>query len=695
MGYLARVSIKAKLLIIIGCAFMGFAVFSLSAFSTMNRLRVFGPEYQRLMNEKDLLADTIPPYGYIQEAMLDVFLVTEGSLGLKEFEAKIAQIDLDHRTCCDRWRKILPGDSVRKAFIEGAEPPARDFFRCVGQQLLPLLHQGDLASAKKLIDKNGTLTRSYVEHARHMDEAVSGTQAKLANIENQLVSLTKSRTYFLYTVLFAMTLAVGGVSAWTFRSIAAQESANLEHVAKSNAISNTMCFVEFTPNGEIAAVNENFAKLMGYAEADLRGKHHFMLMAKDGLLSNEHRQFWEKLAGGESIIAEVARYDSRGNLRYLQASYNPILDKNGKVVKIVKYAYDITSQVVQREELQSKSRLLVEVVEAASHGDLTKPITISGSDALGRVGEGLHTFVSQLTKNLRNISDNATALASASEELGAVSTQMSSNAHETSSQANVVSAASEQVSQNVQTVSMGVEELNSAIREIAKNAADAARISQEAVSVASATNVTVQKLGDSSAEIGKVIKVINSIAEQTNLLALNATIEAARAGEAGKGFAVVANEVKELAKETAKATEDISRKIEAIQSDALGAVEAIKQIGDVIHHVNDISSTIASAVEEQTATAKEMGRNVMEASAGTQEIAKNIASVASVSMDTSDGASSVQQASCELSRMANELQSLVANFKIDASSATKIPTPKIQPSASHVFASSLPSFSLN
>lgn len=262
---------------------------------------------------------------------------------------------------------------------------------------------------------------------------------------------------------------------------------------------------------------------------------------------------------------------------------------------------------------------------------------------------------------IKQLADNSVTLGSSAEELSAVSTQMSANAQETSVQANVVSAAAEQVSKNVHTVSTGVEEMNSAIREIAKNACDSARVAQQAVSAAQTANNCVSKLDVSSVEIGNVLKVITSIAEQTNLLALNATIEAARAGEAGKGFAVVANEVKELAKETAKATEDISRKIEAIQSGTRGAVESIRQITDVIAQINDIANTIASAVEEQTATANEMSRNVGEAAKGTAEIAQNITSVAQAAENTMQGANNSQQASGELARMAAELQQLGAS----------------------------------
>jgi len=266
----------------------------------------------------------------------------------------------------------------------------------------------------------------------------------------------------------------------------------------------------------------------------------------------------------------------------------------------------------------------------------------------------------RMQKVISHITENAQTLAGASEELTATAQQMAGNAEETSAQANVVSSASEEVSKNVQTVATGTEELNASIREIAQNATEAARVTTEAVAMADSTNKTMTQLEASSTEIGNVIKVITSIAEQTNLLALNATIEAARAGEAGKGFAVVANEVKELANQTGKATEDISNRISAIQGDTKSAISAIGEISDVITKINDISNTIASAVEEQTATANEMSRSVEDASRGTVEIANNIAGVAQAAESTTQGASDSQSAAAELARMAAELQQVVA-----------------------------------
>jgi methyl-accepting chemotaxis protein len=279
-----------------------------------------------------------------------------------------------------------------------------------------------------------------------------------------------------------------------------------------------------------------------------------------------------------------------------------------------------------------------------------------------KIIEGVNQTLDAIVAPLKTTGENAYSLASSSEELTAVSQVMASSAEETAVQANVVSAASEQVSRNLSSVATASEEMQASIREISKNANDSARVAKNAVGVAQSTNETMRKLGESSLEIGNVIKVITSIAQQTNLLALNATIEAARAGEAGKGFAVVANEVKELAKQTAKATEEISQKIEGMQGVTKGAVTAIEEIGAIIDQINDISNSIASAVEEQTVTTNEIGRSVTEAAQGVNDISKNIAGVASSAKNTTQGANDTKSASLELSQMAARLQSSVAKF---------------------------------
>jgi methyl-accepting chemotaxis protein len=306
------------------------------------------------------------------------------------------------------------------------------------------------------------------------------------------------------------------------------------------------------------------------------------------------------------------------------------------------------------------------VLEELAEGNLQPRLTIESKDEMGQLGEKLNQALDSLQSLLQSIGYNAQVLASSAEELTAVNHQMRDNLEGTSSQATVVSAAAEQVSSNVHTVAAGSEEMTASIKEIARNVTDANRISTEAVEAARTTNQLVMRLGESSQEIGQVIKVITSIAEQTNLLALNATIEAARAGEMGKGFAVVANEVKELAKETAKATEEIGRKVGGIQSDTVEAVSAIKRINEVIGQISDIQTAIAGAVEEQSVTTNEIGRNIMEAARGSSEIASNIHGVATATQTLSSGANDSQLAARELSRMAQELQSLISQFRYES-----------------------------
>ena len=389
------------------------------------------------------------------------------------------------------------------------------------------------------------------------------------------------------------------------------DAQNAENAACWAAIRNSQAVISFDMQGAILSANDHFLSLMGYTLDEIKGKHHSLFVDEAHRSSSDYHEFWAKLNRGEYQTAEYKRIGKGGKEVWIHASYNPIVDLNGKPFKVVKCATDVTQKV----------------------------------------------------KTSLEVTDISQFLASAAEELTATSQQMSANAEETSAQANVVSAASEQVNKNLQTVSAGTEEMGASIRDIAKNATEAAKIATSAVKLAERTNHTVSKLGDSSTEIGKVIEVITSIAQQTNLLALNATIEAARAGEAGKGFAVVANEVKELAKETAKATEDISRKIELIQTDTKGAVDAIASITAVINEVNSISSTIAAAVEEQNATTNEMARNLSEAAHGSGEIVHNIAGVAEAAQNTTRGAQDTQKAAAELARMATSLRDLVGRFK--------------------------------
>ncbi|GEN80600.1 methyl-accepting chemotaxis protein [Actinotalea fermentans] len=301
-------------------------------------------------------------------------------------------------------------------------------------------------------------------------------------------------------------------------------------------------------------------------------------------------------------------------------------------------------------------------VDAMAGGDLTRTPVVERDDELGRMAGALGAAQQSLRTTLGGVVEVADAVALSAEGMSASGAQVAAGAEETSAQAGVVAAAAEQVSRNVQAVAAGAEQMGASIREIAQNAHEAAKVAEQATAVAVSTNDTVAKLGVSSREIGDVVKVITTIAEQTNLLALNATIEAARAGEAGKGFAVVAGEVKELAQETAKATEDIARRVEAIQADTDGAVAAISEISSIIAQINDYQMTIASAVEEQTATTNEMSRGVTEAATGASEIAANITGVATSAQSTTEVLEQMETSIRELARMSEDLRARVDAF---------------------------------
>jgi methyl-accepting chemotaxis protein len=309
-------------------------------------------------------------------------------------------------------------------------------------------------------------------------------------------------------------------------------------------------------------------------------------------------------------------------------------------------------------------RTAVSALGQLARGDLTVRLRMRRRDELGRLGDAVDVTAESLHATVTALVDHSASLATSSVHLSGVAERIAASAEESSTQSGVVAAAAADVSHNVEVVAAGGEEMGSAIEEISRSTSAAASVTAEAVRVAETTNAMMAQLETSSAEIGDVVKTITSIAEQTNLLALNATIEAARAGESGKGFAVVAGEVKDLAQETAKATEDIARRVQAIQADTTAAMEAISRIGEITERINDHQAAIAAAVEEQTATTGEMNRNVADAATASNEIAANIAGVARAAAVTTEGVEQSRRAASELAEMSSSLRTLVSRFTV-------------------------------
>ncbi len=318
----------------------------------------------------------------------------------------------------------------------------------------------------------------------------------------------------------------------------------------------------------------------------------------------------------------------------------------------------------QARELQLRADQLLQIVDAAASGDLSQRLSLKGDDIIGQIAAQLDTLFERLRGSLGSIDGSAIALGKASNTLTTISSDMSGNAEETSSRAALVTEAASNISGGVENVAVAVDQMRLTIKGIADNAVQATTVATEAATITESTNEVVKNLANSSTGIGEVIKVITSIAEQTNLLALNATIEAARAGDAGKGFAVVANEVKELAKETAKATQEISERIAAIQSDSHSVTDSIGGISQIIGRINELQSVIAGSVDEQANATAEISRSVVEAARGSGDITGSITAVAKAAKGTLENAQNAQNAAFELDEMAARINAQLTQFKL-------------------------------
>ncbi len=385
--------------------------------------------------------------------------------------------------------------------------------------------------------------------------------------------------------------------------------------AELEALSKTQAVINFKPDGTIIDANANFFAATGYSRDEIIGKHHSMFCESEYTKSASYKEFWNDLARGDFKNGEFQRFQKDGTELWLSAAYNPVFDLNGNVFKVVKYATDITKQ---------------------------KQDSIKVIDTL---------------------TETASQLSAATEEFGATASTLLQSAERTSEDAVNATAAAEQVNSGIQTVAASSEEMTSTIKEIANNTNGSSKMAQDCQVEAKNTSDVMDSLNQSSEEIGTITKVISSIAQQTNLLALNATIEAARAGEAGKGFAVVANEVKELAKQSAVAAEEISNKIMAIQETSGRSVTAVKNISKTIDEISGSFHTVAASVEEQSATTNEVSRIIGESGVAVTQISEVIRQVSANAQESSSGAQQVQTAARELNTLAEKLNGLVVDLK--------------------------------
>lgn len=393
--------------------------------------------------------------------------------------------------------------------------------------------------------------------------------------------------------------------------ITAEKIRNADFEGQLKAIDLSNAVIEFNLDGTIIRANQNFLATVGYTMQEIQGKHHRMFCEPEYVRSQSYQEFWKNLNNGKYDAGEYKRIGNGGKEIWIQASYNPIRDTNGDIVKVVKFAVDLTKEKIAYNNL-------------------------------------VNTF-----------EDAAKEVSEFSQSLSSSASQLAGNADSTLKKAASASVSAEQTSAGVQNVSASTEELTASITEISQGSQNANRISNEAKLRSETASKTVNGLGVASEDIGNVIKVISSIAQQTNLLALNATIEAARAGEAGKGFSVVANEVKELAKQTAIATDEISKKISNVQENTENAVVAIADISKIIEELNQINTTTAAAVEEQASTTKEVSRILTETNQSMENISGIVKEVSASAEESFTSARSTLSSAERLSELSANLQNLI------------------------------------
>lgn len=476
----------------------------------------------------------------------------------------------------------------------------------------------------------------------------------------------------------------------------------LEGIGRSQAL------IEFTLDGTIITANENFLKVMGYELSEIVGKHHEMFATPEFAQSQAYKEFWTNLKAGQFQAGQFERLHKNGGRVWLQAAYNPILGRDGKPVKIVKNAVDIT-----KEKLESLDSLATldgistsqGMIEFDMKGNITKVndnfLSVMGYPRGEVLGKHHRIFVDpeyaasaeytafwdalragkfqarrfkrrhktgsdvwiqaaynpvfdalgkpyKVVKNAVDITQAMNAQMTLAQNLEAVVNTVSSAATELLASAETMAAATEEVNSQSQTVSAAAQELGASINEISSQTTRTNDAVRRAVDGAQKSNERVTSLQQKASDIGNIVGVINDIASQTNLLALNATIEAARAGEAGKGFAVVASEVKSLSNQTAKATEQIASQIGQIQAETGDAAAAIANIISLVNEISEMASAIAGAVEEQNAA--------------TSEVTQNIERVSRASGESGEAAAQTNCAAQELSAQAESASKLLTDF---------------------------------
>ncbi len=672
-------SVRRRLLTATGVSVAGLIGVAALAFLVIDRVKVYGPVFEDVVEEKDLIADYLPPPLFVVQSMELAHRAASETDATRRAAILDQGLGLarEFATRRDVWQGRLDDSLSRRLMEQGVLPTGQTFFAVFSGPFAAALRTGDLPTARRLLHANlipAYLANEAAVHAMHERQLLV-----YAEHEERARTIDRGPKLLLAIITAGVVLVSFLVITYFGRRIVANLQLTLAVLERASAGDLTartgiVTQEEFgrmarALDGLLISLEESRAAKAAADQAIAEARTRELAQAEERRLAD--RAEAERQAREAARQAEEEQRHARAEREAAEARA-PATEAHA--------AEDRRRAALEREaaaELQRKVDAILLVVDAAAGGDLTRDIPVRGGDAIGRLGEGLERFLAQLRGSITELAAAAERVAADAARTRDVGERLTGAAAQASARTAQVAGSAEEVSQNVATVAVGTDEMAASIREIARNATDAARVAEQAVQEAARTDGSVSRLSASSLEIGKVVKVITAIAQQTNLLALNATIEAARAGEAGKGFAVVANEVKELAKQTATATGDISQMVEAIQGDTAESVRAIQAISRIIGEISTIQASIAGAVEEQTATTNEMGRNVSGAAQGSEAIARDIRGVAEAGDIVAQGAEESRAAALRLAEAASRMRALVGQFRVDARTVAA-PPPALQ-----------------
>ena len=598
-------------------AALAMLAFGAIAVGTLRRVGVNGPLYASIVEQKDLVADVLPPPHYILESELLAQLLVRSNdrAAQRDLEERGRVLEKEFETRAAFWEQTLAPGPIKDA-LSAAALEARDFFRTRDTAFSAAIRDGDAARAAELLD--GPMARSYERHRAAIDHVVRLATARSAEIEEATASGIRWSLGLLIAVAAAGLGATMLFSRWIARRVA---------VPLGNAVD----AIERLAHGDLTAgLSADGGDEVGRISVALERA----LVGIREALQADHVD-WAQVGAAREHAAAAAQQERD----------------------------QATRTAREAAELSVKVDELLRVVSAASAGDLTHPVTVRGEDAIGRVGEGLDVLLDAFRRGLAARDAMSRELDGASRRLEATSIGLASAVSETTGQVGRASGSADDVRSSITGVASAVEEMTSAIQEISRNAGDASDDAGRAVVVAEAADAVVAKLAASSHEVGTVIRNITVISEQTRLLALNASIEAARASGVGKGFAVVAGEVKSLSQQISDAAEDITQRIGAIRDDCAATLGAIREIGGIIHHINEAQTSIATAVDQQSATAREIGRNVEDAARGATDIAGSLAEVDQAAQSAASGATDTARAASTLATHVGEMRELLVRFR--------------------------------